>query len=229
MRGEDLAVVVPAYRTAATLEELYVRLDEVLASRGCAVRFVFVDDASPDADRAVLHRLAADDPRIDVVALDQNVGQQRATMIGLARAAATVVAVMDADLQDPPEALPQLLDELASGSFEAVFAGRRGHYESAGRLATSRVFKWLVHRLTGVPRDAGSYVVMTRRMVDAVSRLDARRPYLVGMIGATRLPTASVPVERLPRRAGESAYNGRTRLAMALPAIWQLLTTWRRA
>ena len=150
----DVSVVVPVYGNAETVGPLQARLRAVLDRAALAHETVFVDDASPDGSLAALRALAERDPAVRVLALPRNRGQHRAVLAGLRLARGRHVAIMDADLQDPPEALPALLARARDG-YDAVFAGRRGHYESRGRLLTSRVFKWLLHAATGLPADAG--------------------------------------------------------------------------
>src|SRR5205814_350062 len=121
----SVSVVVPVYRNTETLEELHRRLDAALGAAGVDFELVFVEDACPAGSLAVLRRLEAADPRVGVLALPRNVGQHAAVLRGLARARGRAVVVMDADLQDPPDAVPALLARRAQGP-AAVFAGRRG-------------------------------------------------------------------------------------------------------
>ena len=154
-----VAVVVPVYGNEATLPELAARLGAALAGRPWRLRLVV--DASPDDSLAVALALAAGDPRIAVTGLTVNVGQHAALACGLAaETAADAWVCLDADLQDPPEAVPGLLDRLALGDVGAVFAGRRGGYESRLRRATGAAHRWLAARLTGLPPDAGAFLAM---------------------------------------------------------------------
>jgi glycosyltransferase involved in cell wall biosynthesis len=222
--GPELSVVVPVYRNAATLAALHRRLRAVLEPLGTH-EILFVDDGCPDGSRAVLQELAASDRRVAALVLDHNVGQHHAILAGLAHARGEWVVVMDADLQDPPEAIPDLLRAGGTGA-RAVFAGRRGNYEAAGRLATSRLFKRALHRLCGVPSDAGCFVALHRSLVTRLLELGGPRPFVVAMIGCTGLPSISVPVEREARASGTSAYSGWGRARSAASAlIWLML--WR--
>lgn len=223
-----ISVVLPVYRSADILPELHRRLSEVLHEVGRTYHLIFVNDASPDHSQVVLTALAAQDTCVHLLQLPINEGQQRATFTGLAHSQSPYVIVMDADLQDPPEAIPDLIQTLQNGGFDAVFAGRRGRYESSERLFTSRLFKWLVHRLTGVPKDAGSYVLMTRRMVERLLAYQEQQPYLVGMVGCTHLPVTSIPVERMVRPRGKSAYTTLMRLRMGLNALIKIIWVWSK-
>ena len=214
----SVAVIVPVYGNEATLPALAGRLEAALIDRRWRLRLVV--DASPDASLSVARQLEAGDPRIAVTGLSRNVGQHRALALGLAdEPGATAWACLDADLQDPPEALPMLLDRLAVGDVDAVFAGRRGGYEGATRLVTGRLHRAALARLTGLPTDAGAYVVLSPGARDAVLAL--RGPSVVAAIGIAGVPTASVPVDRGLRPVGPSAWTGAARLQQsARTLIW---------
>lgn len=213
-------VVVPVYGNEATLRPLVTRLAAAL--EGCDWSIRLVVDASPDDSAAVAAELAAGDPRVVAQVLARNVGQHRALALGLAAAeGAGRWVCLDADLQDPPEAVPELLDRLAEGDVAAVFAGRRGAYESRLRLLTGSAHRALLTRLTGLPPDAGAFLALDARAREAVLRLQA--PSLVAAIGAARLPVASLPVERAERAEGRSAWTtwGRLRQS-ARTLVWAL-------
>ena len=214
----DLSVVVPVYGNADTVAALQERLAAVLDAEGLEHETVFVDDASPDGSLPALWALARDDHRVRVLALSSNRGQHRAVLAGLRLARGARVAILDADLQDPPEALPALLARAREG-YDAVFAGRRGRYESRGRLLTSRLFKALLSLATGVPADAGMYVVMTGALARALAESRPRAPFVVAMIGRATHRTCSVPVRRHRRPSGRSAYNGWARLRTGASAL----------
>jgi polyisoprenyl-phosphate glycosyltransferase len=216
-----VAVVVPVYGNAPTLAELAGRIAAALHDRPWTLRFVV--DASPDDSLAVVADLAAADPRLSVTALTRNVGQNRALLAGLAaepRAGAWVC--LDADLQDPPEAVPALLERLARGDVGAVFAGRRGAYESAARRLTGMVHRAAMARLTGLPADAGAFVAMDASTRDAL--LAGSPPGIVAGIGAAGVRCTSVPVVRAARATGRSAWTPAARVrqsAHSLVWLWR--------
>jgi len=227
-RGIDLSVVVPVYGNAETLEELHSRLATVLEGRGLEFEVLYVDDACPRGSLEVLRTVARSDPRVGVVSLARNAGQHRAVLAGLSLARGRGAVVLDADLQDPPEAIPQLLAKLEEG-YGAVFAGRRGLYESRGRLLTSRLFKRLLSRLCGAGdglADAGLYVVLDRPTVSRLLSMENGAPFVVAMIGCAGLRTVSVPVVRSPRPSGESAYSSWRRLRSGLRGVAWVIR-WR--
>ncbi|MDP3712515.1 MAG: glycosyltransferase [Mycobacteriales bacterium] len=199
--------ICPVYGNAATLPTLVARLHAAVP--GCRVRLVV--DASPDDSAAVAAGLDC-----AVTVLDTNVGQHRALARGLAdEPDADAWVLLDADLQDPPEAVPLLLAGL--GPHAAVFAGRRGAYESRGRLLTGGLHRRVVTALTGLPPDAGAFVAVDARGRDAVLAAvhTGSAPSVVAALGAARLPVTSVPVARATRPVGESAWTARARLAQS--------------
>ena len=219
-----VSVVVPVYRNARTLRELHRRLGLALGTR--LDELVLVDDACPDGSRAVIGDLASEDPRVRPVSLHRNLGQHAAVLAGLRKATGAWVVVMDADLQDPPEAVPLLLERGEQDDIAAVFGGRRGSYQSRSRLVTSRLYKRVQSFLAGVPVDAGTFVALSRPMVDRLTAMGGPAPSLVAMIGCTGLPLASVPIVRASRTDGPSAYSHATRVASAWRAVRWILW-WR--
>jgi polyisoprenyl-phosphate glycosyltransferase len=204
-----VAVVVPVHRNRGTLEPLADRLDAALAGRRWRLHLVV--DACPDGSADVGHRLAAARPDVTVTVLDRNVGQHAALEVGLRlESDADAWVCLDADLQDPPEAVPTLLERLDGGDVAAVFAARRGRYESGLRLLTGRLHRAALTRLTGLPPGAGAFLALDGRARAAV--LTAGAPTLVAAIGMSGLPVASVPVTRASRSEGRSAWTARARL-----------------
>ena len=205
----EVAVVAPVYANAATLPLLAGRVRVALAGRRWHLRLVV--DGSPDRSLAVARRLAVDDGRVRVTALSANVGQHRALVRGLAEEpGADAWVCLDADLQDPPEAVPLLLDRLAVGDLGAVFAGRRGTYEGRARLAGGRVHRAILAGITGLPADAGAFVALGPEAREAVLRLDP--PSVVAAVGVAGLPVTSVPVERSSQAHGRSSWTAAARV-----------------
>lgn len=213
---EAISLVTPVYRNEDTLAALVEQVASALSGRHWRLRFVV--DASPDGSLPVARRLAASDSRLRVTALARNAGQHLALAAGLAEETdATAWVCLDADLQDPPGAVPALLDRLAEGDVGAVFAGRRGRYEDRVRLAGGRLHRAVLSRLIDVPTDAGAFVAMTAHARDAVVRLQA--PSLVAAIGVSAIPTTSVPVERSARPSGSSAWRSSARLRQSAKTL----------
>lgn len=213
-----VSVVLPVFRNADTLVELTDRIQKAVISAGYGCEIVCVNDDCPDRSFAVLEKLALRIPHFTAIDLIRNVGQHQAVLTGMAFARGDWIAVMDADLQDSPDALPLLLDR-ARKQNAVVFAGRRGLYESRARLASSRVFKTLLSIAAQVPRDAGMFFVVSREVKDRLLKLQIRSPYVVAMLGAVADRIVSCPVERSARSRGKSSYSVFTRLLSGLRAI----------
>jgi glycosyltransferase involved in cell wall biosynthesis len=213
----DVSVVLPVHRNRATLDELHRRLSGALAGPFPRYELIFVDDACPEGSGAVIAGIAARDPHVRGISLDRNVGQQRAVWLGLASARGVWVVAMDADLQDPPEAVPALLS--APPGVDAVLAAWTGRYEGKGRLATSRVFKILREKMTGYPRDAGMFFALRRPLVEEILRHDVPHPFLPTLVGLSGRRFVTVAVERSARPGGGSAYSGTARLLRAAREI----------
>jgi len=211
----DLSVVIPVYRNLDTLRELHNRLGKVFEEGKRSYEIIFVEDSCPDGSLEILREIARGDSRVAVVVMEKNIGQHGAILAGLTQVRGNSIVVLDADLQDPPEVIPRLLDKL-EGGFAAVFGGRRGRYESLARLLTAKIFKLFLHFTCGVPADAGLFVAMTRELGDRLLHFDGSHPFLVGMIGMTKMPMASIPVTRAARGRGRSAYSAWNRLKTGL-------------
>ena len=220
-REVAVAVVVPVFGNADSLVELHRRLVTTLASYGDDLRLVFVDDACPRGSSAVLAELAAGDRRVVVCTHATNQGQHRAVLTGLAAVAAQRYVVLDGDLQDPPEAVSTLLAKLTDAAI--VFAIRRGAYEDRRRLVESRLFRWLLAQLGGVPEGGSLFVALTRQARDRLLAQVIEPPYVVVLLAGLDLPMSTLVVERGARPHGVSAYSSRSRIAIAGRAIAQAL------
>jgi polyisoprenyl-phosphate glycosyltransferase len=222
----DVTIVVPVFRNADTIAALAGRLCAALdeAFRGGAsgpqstFRVLFVVDASPDESWPVVQNLAAEDTRICGLLLDRRVGQHAATLMGLASARSQWFVVMDADLQDPPEAVPLLL-ERARKLRGTVFAGRSGRYERWDRLVTSRVFKTLLRWISGVPENVGTFFVADAGVADAMCRMRVQSPHVVILAHHCSLTWDVVPVARARRATGRSAYSSAARVRAAMRSL----------
>ena len=210
-----LNIIIPVYRSCETLAELHFRLKKL----NYPLEILFVNDASPDSSLQELYKLAQVDPAVRIISLAKNSGQHRAVLAGLKESTGGFLVILDADLQDPPEEIPTLLRHLEKG-YDAVFAGRCGLYQSRLRLLTSTLFKFCLHRLCNVPRDAGMFVALTRKMAQTILTIPMKRPYIVSLIGLSQLPITSIPIERAARAQGKSAYTSWMRLKLALSILY---------
>jgi dolichol-phosphate mannosyltransferase len=181
-----------------------------------------VDDGSSDGTALALQRWADDDPRITVVTLSRNFGHQMALTAGLDHARGNVVVMLDADLQDPPELIPKMLEHWKAGC-DVVYAVReQRHGESYFKLATARWFYAAFAKLTQVQlkHNSGDFRLLDRTALDALLSMRERNRFLRGMTVWVGYRQAAVPYQRDPRHAGETKYTLPKMVKFALDAIF---------
>lgn len=204
-----LSVVVPAFNEVEGLGRFHERLAAVLDGLNCSGEVVYVNDGSTDATWAVMRELAKRDERVSLVELSRNFGKEIALTAGLDHARGDAVVVIDADLQDPPELIPELLAGWREG-FDVVYAQRtRRHGESWFKRATAGAFYRVIQRLSRVyiPRDTGDFRLLSRRAVNALIQLREQHRFMKGLFAWVGFPQKAVPYERDPRFAGETKWN----------------------
>jgi polyisoprenyl-phosphate glycosyltransferase len=220
-----LSVVVPVFNEEETLRELHRRLAAALKPVG-EHEIVLVDDGSRDRSWAVMTTLAGADPSLRLLRLSRNFGHQAAITAGLDVARGDAVVVMDGDLQDPPEVIPELVARWRDGNdvVYAVRVARPG--ESRFKLWTSRLYYRLLRRIGGgeIPADAGDFRLMSRRVVDALAAMPERARFLRGMTSWVGFRQTGVEYRRDPRFAGESKYPLRKMLRFAFDGITSFST-----
>ncbi len=209
-RGTWLSVVVPVYDEADTLPAFHQRLSKVLESVNLPAEVIYVNDGSRDATPMALTRLREADPRVAIVGLSRNFGKEIALTAGLDHARGDPVIVIDVDLQDPPELIPELIAGWRDG-FDVVYAQRLSRSaESFAKRATARMFYRLMGLIGGrvtLPADAGDFRLMSRRAVDAVGRLREQHRFMKGLFAWIGFRQKAVPYHRDPRHAGNSKWN----------------------
>lgn len=213
-----LTAVLPVFNEEPILPELHRRLQASLDATGLSWGLVYVDDGSSDGSLDALRGLAAADPRVAVLALSRNFGHQAAITAGLDHARGDAVVLMDSDLQDPPELIPELVARWREG-YDVVYAQRRARPgESALKRGTAwafyRFMRWLAN--VDIPADTGDFRLMSRAAADAVRRLRERRRFLRGLVAWAGFRQTSVLYDRHPRRSGESKYSVRQMVRLAL-------------
>lgn len=206
-----LTIVVPAYNEAEVLPLFHARLADVLDHMPVDAKVIYVDDGSRDGTWLVLDRLATEDVRVSALRLSRNFGKEAALTAALDAVPADVdaVVIIDADLQDPPELIPELLQRWIAG-FDVVYA-TRAHREGDTWLkrATAHVFYRLLVRLTAfsVPPDTGDFRLMSMRVVMALRQLRERQRFMKGLFGWVGFPHTAVLYQRSPRQAGRTKWN----------------------
>lgn len=206
-----LSVVVPAYNEQEVLEIFHARLAAALEPLGLSWEVVYVNDGSRDATLEKMLALKAADPRTAVLNLSRNFGKEIALTAGLDHARGTdAVVVIDADLQDPPEVIADLVAAWREG-FDVVYAQRSvRHGEGFVKRATAHGFYRLMQRVGGrvqLPKDTGDFRLMSRRAVDALLQLREHHRFMKGLFAWIGFPSKAVLYERAPRAAGTTKWN----------------------
>jgi glycosyltransferase involved in cell wall biosynthesis len=206
---QRLCVVVPAFNEGDGLRALHARLAPVLDALEGEARILFVDDGSQDDTWAVIESLASADARVGGLRLSRNFGKELAMTAGLDHADADAVVVIDADLQDPPELIPEFVARWRQG-FDVVY-GRRRERQGEGWLkrTTAAGFYRLMERLshTPIPRDTGDFRLLSRRALDALRNLRERHRFMKGLFTWVGYAQCAVDYQRDPRFAGRSKFN----------------------
>lgn len=214
-----LSVVVPVLDEQDSVVPLHARIEAALA--GVDFELVVVDDGSTDGTRERLLELVRSDDRVRVLELSRTFGHQAALTAGLEAASGDVVVMIDGDLQDPPETIPEMLERWRDGAdvVYTVRVDRPG--DSRFKLATARGFYRLMSRLSSVPlaEDSGDFRLLDRRAVDALLQLPERSRYLRGMTMWVGFTQTAVAYAREPRHAGRTKYPLGRMVRLALDAV----------
>ena len=217
-----ISVVVPLHNEEANVAELLKRTLTVLDSMsGGPHELVLVDDGSVDRTLEMIEKAAETDPRIVVVVLSRNFGHQAALGAALDVASGDAVVMMDGDLQDAPEYIPEFAEELQRG-YDVVYAERIKRKESALWRYCYRGFYWLIAELSDVamPQEAGDFGMMSRRVVDILRSSPERHLYWRGLRSWAGFRQKGIPVERDARYAGKSKYSLRKLLQLAFDGLF---------
>ncbi len=218
--GTAVSVVVPCFNEEEVLPALFDRLGAAARAWGAEHEVILVDDGSSDRTWAIACEQNARDPRWKALRLARNLGHQIALFAGLHAAGGEVVAVLDADLQDPPEALPDLFAKWSEG-YDVVYAVRSERHERAWKRLGYFVFYRLLALLTEFdqPLDSGDFCVMDRRLVRVLTSLGDRRPFVRGLRAWAGFRQCGVPVARPRRAAGRPKYTLQKLVALAIDGI----------
>lgn len=206
--GPRYSIVVPVFNEQAVLPVMLRRLDLLMQDLDGAVEAIFVDDGSSDCSSIILRAKAKEDPRFRYVGLSRNFGHQIAITAGMEAAAGDAVIVMDADLQDPPEVVGQMIEKWKEG-YDVVYGRRLSREgESWFKQWTASLFYRLLERLSSIeiPRDTGDFRLADRKVIDAFLAMPEQDRFVRGMFAWLGFRHTEVPFHRLPRHAGETKY-----------------------
>jgi len=222
MEAETLiSVVIPVLDEEEVLPELYRQLGEVMRTVGGRHELVFVDDGSEDGSLKLLRGFAASDSAVRVVCLSRSFGHQAALSAGIDHARGDAVVTIDADLQDPPSLLRDMVLRWSEGA-EVVYARRsRRRGEGLPKRASAFLFGRFLRLVASVPipLDVADYRLMDRRVCDCLRRMPERRRYLRGMVAWAGFRQVEIRYDRLPRAAGDPKFRLGNMLRLAFDAL----------
>lgn len=215
------SIIVPIYNEAETIPELYARVSHVIDQLDASTELILVDDGSRDASLKMLRSLHERDHRVCYLSLARNFGHQVAVTAGLNYSRGQAVIILDADLQDPPELIPEMLELWRQGN--QVVYGQRTHrrQENWFKRWTAYSFYRILNRLADVkiPTDTGDFCLMDRQVVDVLNTLPERNRYIRGLRSWVGFKQTAIRFERDPRFAGEVKYTFRKSLSLAIDSM----------
>jgi dolichol-phosphate mannosyltransferase len=221
MPTPTLSIVVPCYNEQESIHACHEKLTEVLRALKESYEIVYVDDGSRDKTAELLEQFHAHDPHVVLVRLSRNFGHQPAVTAGLSASLGQAVVIIDADLQDPPELIPEMVKLWRSG-YKVVYGIRQTRDgETPFKLWTAKAFYRLINSLSDVeiPVDTGDFRLIDRIVVDVFLQMPERHRLLRGMWSWIGFPQVGLPYQRSPRFAGETKYPLRKMLGLALDGI----------
>jgi glycosyltransferase involved in cell wall biosynthesis len=226
-KQQKISILIPAYNEQDVLRPLYARLVALVdASSGFDFEFMFVNDGSRDNTLSIIKELAAEDRRVAYVSLSRNFGKEAAMLAGFDHITGDAVVIIDADLQDPPELIPQMIKYWQRG-FDDVYARRvNRHGETWLKKQTSAVFYRLLQQTTHIPiqQDTGDFRLLDRRCIEALKQLRESQRYTKGMFSWIGFKKKEITYSRDPRHAGTTKWNYAKLFDLAIEGIVSFTT-----
>ena len=221
MKKITFTIIAPIYNEIESIPELYPRMREVMDQTGEPWELILVDDGSTDGSTDMIRKLAENDEHVRPVIFARNFGHQIAVTAGMDYSRGDAVVIIDADLQDPPEVILDLIAKWREG-FEVVYAVREERAgESWFKKTTASLFYRLIHAITNVdiPLDTGDFRLMDRKVVAVMKTMHEKHRFLRGMSAWVGFKQTGVSYKRKPRYAGETKYPLSKMLKLALNAV----------
>ncbi|MDR1678292.1 MAG: glycosyltransferase family 2 protein [Prevotellaceae bacterium] len=219
---KSLTVIVPCYNEEAVIAESYARLKQVLHGMENPSEIIFVNDGSMDKTAEMLTAIAANDKQVKVLSFSRNFGHQRAVTAGINYCNSDLAVIIDADLQDPPELIPQLVETLEREQAQSVYCVRRARQgESRFKRSTAKAFYRLLNFFSEVkfPVDTGDFRLIDRNIINEFNRLSEKGKYIRGLMAWTGFKQVPFYYEREARAAGETKYPLSKMLRLAVTSL----------
>lgn len=217
----EISIVVPLYNEELVIGEMARRLTEAMDGTGLDYEILMVNDGSRDRTAELARDICAADPRFKLIGFSRNFGHQFAITAGMDRSSGAAVVVIDADLQDPPEVIPEMIAKWREG-YQVVYGVReKREGESWFKLATAKIFYRVLKRLTSVeiPVDTGDFRLVDRRVLDEFNRMRERSRFVRGMVSWVGFKQGAVTYVRHQRHAGETKYPFSKMLKFAVDGL----------
>ncbi len=220
--GSLISIVVPLFNEELVISQMYRRVTEVMAGIDLGYELILINDGSRDKTVQIARELCRTDSHVRLISFSRNFGHQAAITAGLDKARGDAVVIIDADLQDPPEVIPQMVEKWRDG-FDVVYGTRlKREGETRFKRWTAAAFYWLLRKLTEVdiPPDTGDFRLMDRRVVDVLNRMREKNRFLRGMVSWVGFRQCKLEYVRQERLAGETKYPLKKMVGFALDGIF---------
>jgi glycosyltransferase involved in cell wall biosynthesis len=220
-QSTDISIVIPMYNESAMLAELFQRLENTLAEIGGEIEVILVDDGSSDSTWLDATHYSPRNFSTHCIALSRNFGKEAALTAGLNAVTGQAIIILDADCQDPPELIPEMLAQMEQGADVVNMKRRTREGESWLKRKSSTLYYRLLGTLSDVdiPANVGDFRLMSRRVVDEVNRLGERNRYMKGILAWPGFNQVTMLYDRQPRAAGASKWNYWQLSALAVSGI----------
>lgn len=221
MQEPAVSILIPVYNEAEVLPLCFAKLNEVLVNLDLTYELIFVDDGSNDGSGACLAALVAIQDNVKVISLSRNFGKEAAMSAGLAYTRGAATIILDADLQDPPELIPEMIQAWRAGADVVTMRRRARTGDAWHKRLSAHLYYRLLNRLSDVPipADTGDFRLLSARAVQALNQLPERSRYMKGIFSWVGFPTTEILYERRPRAAGKTKWGYGHLMALAIEGI----------
>ena len=217
----DLTVIIPIFNEEQNIPTLFNRLKDVVSNLGITHEFIFINDGSRDQSLKLIKELAVKDSNVRYINFSRNFGHQIAVTAGIDASKGETIAIIDADLQDPPELIGEMYNKMKEG-YEVVYARRKTRAgESFMKKYTAKMFYRLLAKITSVkiPVDTGDFRIIHRKIVDVLKEMPEQQKYLRGQIAWIGFNQTYIEYDRSERLGGETGYTYKKMMRLALDGI----------